>query len=216
MSFLESLSAEAIGGISSTLILMSIQQLIIKSKNNTIKKETIMINALKSENESLKDQIAKLSEENEHLRAALNVMTQNQLSPTQVSPFKSSSQKRVYDYVTAVFGNPSNNSDSWWSWPDSSSTPAGIRERNAVMLDKDIKKNIVLRLNFPRSSETYSKSLTSSMAMTLIASMGLDYIVDSSGSSESIVRIKIKLPTEIDDMMMHNIKMLTNYSYNIE
>ena len=97
MSFLESLSAEAIGGISSTLILMSIQQLIIKSKNNTIKKETIMINTLKSENESLKDQIAKLNEENEHLRAALNAMTQNQSSAAQVSPFKSSSQKRVYD-----------------------------------------------------------------------------------------------------------------------
>ena len=207
MSFLESLSAEAIGGISSTLILMSIQQLIIKSKNNTIKKEEIMINTLKSENESLKDQIAKLNEENEHLRAALNAMTQNQSSAAQVSPFKSSSQKRVYDYVTAVFGNPSNNSDSWWSWPDSSSTPVGIRARNTVMLDKDVKKNVVLRLNFPRSSEAHSKSL--------IASIGLDYTVDGSGSSKSVVRIKIKLPTEIDDMMMHHVKMLTNYSYSI-
>lgn len=207
MSFLESLSAEAIGGISSTLILMSIQQLIIKSKNNTIKRETIMINTLKSENESLKDQVAKLNEENEHLRAALNAMTQNQPSAAQVSPFKSSSQKRVYDYVTAVFGNPSNNSDSWWSWPDSSSTPVGIRARNTVMLDKDVKKNVVLRLNFPRSSEAHSKSL--------IASLGLDYTVDSSGSSKSVVRIKIKLPTEIDDMMMHHVKMLTNYSYSI-
>ena len=166
-----------------------------------------MINTLKSENESLKDQIAKLNEENEHLRAALNAMTQNQSSAAQVSPFKSSSQKRVYDYVTAVFGNPSNNSDSWWSWPDSSSTPVGIRARNTVMLDKDVKKNVVLRLNFPRSSEAHSKSL--------IASLGLDYTVDGSGSSKSVVRIKIKLPTEIDDMMMHHVKMLTNYSYSI-
>ena len=207
MSFLESLSIETLGGISSTIAVMIVQQRIINSKNNTIKKETNMINTLKSENELLKDQVAKLNEENARLRATLNAVTQNQTASEHIDRFKTNSQKRVYDYVTAVFGNPSNNSDSWWSWPDSSAAPAGIRTRNTVMLDKDVKKNVILRLNFPRSSETHAKSL--------IASMGLDYIVDSSGSSKSIVRIKIKLPKEIDDMMMHHVKTLTNYSYSI-
>ena len=207
MSFLESLSIETLGGISSAIAVMMVQQQIINSKNNTIKKETNMINTLKTENELLKDQVAKLNEENARLRATLNAVTQNQTASEHIGRFKSNSQKRIYDYVTAVFGNPSNNSDNWWSWPDSSTSPAGIRARNTVMLDKDVKKNVILRLNFPRSSETHAKSL--------IASMCLDYIVDSSGSSKSIARIKIKLPKEIDDMMMHHVKTLTNYSYSI-
>lgn len=206
MSFVENVSVEVLGGLvtalTSGLISMYLKNLKSKKQINNqqkiIDEETQMIKQLQEENSNLKDYIAKLESENRRLKA----LTQTTQS-IPVSELMTESQARVYDYITSIFGNASTKSSTWFGWPEDLNNS---RSRHDVMLDRLVAKNIILRLNFSRDEE--------SAASKFINSLGLEFTVDSSGSSNSYVRLKIKLPLIIGDTEMHIVRSLISYAFN--
>lgn len=206
MSFVENVSVEVLGGLvtalTSGLISMYLKNLKSKKQINNqqkiIDEETQMIKQLQEENSNLKDYIAKLESENRRLKA----LTQTTQS-IPVSELLTESQARVYDYITSIFGNASTKSSTWFGWPEDLNNS---RSRHDVMLDRLVAKNIILRLNFSRDEE--------SAASKFINSLGLEFTVDSSGSSNSYVRLKIKLPLIIGDTEMHIVRSLISYAFN--
>lgn len=206
MSFVENVSVEVLGGLvtalTSGLISMYLKNLKSKkqidNQQKIIDEETQMIKQLQEENSNLKDYIAKLESENRRLKA----LTQTTQS-IPVSELLTESQARVYDYITSIFGNASTKSSTWFGWPEDLNNS---RSRHDVMLDRLVAKNIILRLNFSRDEE--------SAASKFINSLGLEFTVDSSGSSNSYVRLKIKLPLIIGDTEMHIVRSLISYAFN--
>ena len=206
MSFVENVSVEVLGGLvtalTSGLISMYLKNLKskkqISNQQKIIDEETQMIKQLQEENSNLKDYIAKLESENRRLKA----LTQTTQS-IPVSELMTESQARVYDYITSIFGNASTKSSTWFGWPEDLNNS---RSRHDVMLDRLVAKNIILRLNFSRDEE--------SAASKFINSLGLEFTVDSSGSSNSYVRLKIKLPLIIGDTEMHIVRSLISYAFN--
>lgn len=204
MSFIENVSAEAFGGLATGFLLMTFQSLKAKKQIDNqklvIDEESQMIKELQEENEMLKDYVAKLKAELSTLKTQLSGVNHvNELD----DKFMSVSQKKVYDYITSIFGNASERSSTWFGWPEDVNN---AKSRHDVMLDRLVGKNIILRLNFSRKEE--------SSATKFITSLGLDYTIDSSGSSNNFVRLKIKLPVQIGETEMYIVRSLVGYAFN--
>lgn len=188
MSLYESFGVELFGGVGVVLVSHFLTKHVLE-KGSKMKIES-KLEMLTRENESLR-------KENDELRERMMMLSRGGMTD---------SQCKVYDYISSVFGVASERSATWWGWPEGS---GGVgRSRHDVMLDRNVGRSIVVRLNF-------GVKMFEEFGSGMIESFGLTYVVDTSGSNEKkgYIRVKVNFPVEMGEVDFLSLRALIEFAY---